>query len=60
MYPKLRFKSRMSMGKMGYTAALVLTEKSERERGDLTIEPRPVWREVVRVSEKVVRRRPSN
>ena len=59
-YPKLRFKSRMSSGKSVYLAALILTEKSERERRDVVLEPLPVWRDVVRVSATVVRRRTSN
>jgi len=50
----------MSSGKSGYLAALILTEKSERERRDVVLEPLPVWRDVVRVSATVVRRRTSN
>jgi len=59
-YPKLRFKSKMSMGRDGYLAALILTEKPERERRDVTIEPLPRWREVIRVSKEVVKRKGSN
>jgi len=59
-YPKLRFKSKMSMGRDGYLAALILTEKPGRERRDIVIETLPVWRDVVRVSDVVVKRKGSN
>jgi hypothetical protein len=59
-YPKLRFKSKMSIGRGGYLAALILTEKPERERGDIILEALPVWRDVIRVSEGVVKRKGSN
>jgi len=60
-YLKLRIKSKMSMDKgSGYLAALILTEKPARERRDVIIETLPVWRDVVRVSDVVVKRKGSN
>ena len=40
-----------------YSAALILTEKPTRITINITIEPLKPWKPVVRVSEKVVRRR---
>jgi len=40
-----------------YSAALILTERDERPREDIPIAPRKPWQPVIRVSDKVVRRR---
>lgn len=40
-----------------YSAALILTEKPARIVIDIRIEPLKPWQPIVRVSEKVVRRR---
>ena len=56
-YPKLKIQSTFCLGRLGYTAALVLTEKAEREPKDLVLEERPVWRDGIRVRSNVIRRR---
>lgn len=40
-----------------YTAALILTEKPSHITINITIEPLKPWKPVVKVSEKVIRRR---
>jgi len=54
-YKRIKMTSRFPRG--AYLDALLLSERHQKKEIFVEVEKVPLWREVVRVSEKVVRRR---